>query len=78
MKDYKEIFSNDEMKTIITCVTSKDEISPMDLQLLFVWGYNKAGHAIDVLEDLGIISEYQYPKKRKVLKTLNEALSLLS
>lgn len=60
-------FTKEEFAEIIKYVISLNEVSSLDLQLKFTWGYNRAGRAIDLLKEKGIISGCQYPKKRAVL-----------
>ena len=66
----------EELIDIINFVTTRLEVSPQDLQIKYSWGYNQAGRIIDFLEDMKVISEYEYPKKRKVLLSNEDALTV--
>jgi DNA segregation ATPase FtsK/SpoIIIE, S-DNA-T family len=48
-------------------VIEKQECSPSLLQIHFKLGYNMAGRIVDRLFEEGIVSDYEYPKGRKVL-----------
>lgn len=61
---------------IINYVTMKPEktIRASELQLKYLWGYHRAGRTLEVLEKLGIISEFKGISDRKVLMTNKEAI----
>jgi hypothetical protein len=58
--------SEDILKAIMF-LKGKIEISIFDLQLEFVKGYNWAGKIMDILENNGLVSEFNGVKSRKVI-----------
>jgi DNA segregation ATPase FtsK/SpoIIIE-like protein len=64
-----ELDKSISISQVVYFLLSKDEktITSMDLQLKFKWGYNRANSVIKKLQELQIISEYQYPKGSNIL-----------
>lgn len=52
---------------LVDFVSHHTQISAANLQLKFIWGYNKAGRAIDQLEKHGLVSAFDGSKPRTVL-----------
>ena len=66
------------MTEVINYVTSKETISTYELQIKFKWGYNRAGNALDKLNQLGIVEEFQSLRSRKVLMSNSDAQNVIA
>lgn len=62
---------------VINYVTSQKEIRTSELQRKFLWGYHRAGHTMDWLYSLGIVSEFNGLTYRNVIMSNESAQKVI-
>jgi DNA segregation ATPase FtsK/SpoIIIE-like protein len=80
MSEYYQLpdLPKEKMIEVINYVTSKKEIKTSELQIKFGWGYHRAGHTIDRLNELEIVGQFQGLVTRKVLMSNSDAQKVIA